>query len=536
MIRAFRVFVPAAVAVGILLTAAGAASAVGVGTFTSISDPGGTTTFTFDGAHPSNNHITVAGETSADVTSVDIDCILNPATGPTVQVLATGVPVTGQSFSTIAAFPNLISNCRLRAIPAGVDPESDYVGSYAGPILYMNGAVYDTTGSTTYGFTALGEQGDGLAAAMDAAQCGPALSSTIRPPAMDVRGSGLQNCAFALPSGNVTGSGSTASAIKVDGHNAYLPSSVHSFLNAAPQSLGLPQPALAVTLTRFSNGDVTVTESAPLKRCSADDTYPPTPTSCPSLVNTGVTFARTLNLFRGDHQIRLRDAFTSSDGHAHPISLQYQESISSPPTGAVGYRFPGGSSTFHKVALNRVVTDLGTKAGTVFVRSDIDSLEGDPQADTLGLTWSRAPEEVVFSGSVANVFGLPYSLRAPANGTAHLGFAYSRRAETKNARTLAAIAVNEMVNPPKIGAPANGAVIKGRTTTVKGSVTLGANGLPRTVRVNGHAAHLTKVSGTKVTYSVSFSEALGRHRIRVTATDAAGNARSRSIHVTNVAS
>jgi hypothetical protein len=44
------------------------------------------------------------------------------------------------------------------------------------------------------------------------------------------------------------------------------------------------------------------------------------------------------------------------------------------------------------------------------------------------------------------------------------------------------------------------------------------------------------VSATKVTYSVSFKESLGKHTIKVTAKDVAGNTRSASIHVTNVAS
>ena len=64
--RAIRLFLASAVTVGTLLTAAGAASAVGVGTFTRITDPSGTTTFKLDAAHPSNNHITVSGVTSAD--------------------------------------------------------------------------------------------------------------------------------------------------------------------------------------------------------------------------------------------------------------------------------------------------------------------------------------------------------------------------------------------------------------------------------------------------------------------------------------
>jgi hypothetical protein len=530
--RAIRLSVASAVAAGTLLAAAGGASGVGPGTFTRITNPSGTTTFKFDGEHPSNNHLIVSGETSADVTSVDIDCILITPHGRSDQALASAVPVTGGAFSTVASISSLMSNCRLRAIPSGVDPLSDYIGSFAGPILYMSGAVYNKAGSITYGYTALASQGDGVAAAFDAAQCGPAISATIEPPAMQLLGTGSQSCAFSLPSSNVTASSATASAIKVGGHNAYLPFSVRTFLNGT-RALALPQTALATTLTRSANGDVTVTESAPLKRCSVDDTYPPTHTSCPSLMDTGVKFTRTLNLFRGDHQIRVRDAFISSDAHSHTVGLQYRGQIASPDTGAVGYTFPGGSSTFHKTALNQVVTGLGTKANTMFVRSDLDSVEGDPEADTLGLTWSRAPQKVLFSGSTVNTFALPYALNVPANGAAHLGFAYSKRVETKDAKTLAAIAVNEMVNAPTISSPANGAVIHGQTTTVKGNVTLGANGLPTNVVVNGHAAPLTKVSATKETYSASFSESLGKHTINVTAKDVAGNTKSKSISVTN---
>lgn len=532
--RAVRLSAASAVAAGALLAAAGPASAVGPGTFTKITEPSGTTTFQFDGRQPSNNHFTVKGKASSDVTSVDVGCILQRPDGTVAQPLATNVPVnSGTGFSTEAHLSNLISNCRLRAIPTGVDPATDYLGSYTGPILYANGAVYNTAMGTVYGYSAVGGQGDGIAEAQDAAQCGPTVSATVEPPGMNLMGNAAPACAFFLPSGNVTAGSPTGSAIKVDGHNAYLPFSVNRFLNTAPLSLGLPQSKLATKLTRSANGDVTVTESALLERCNPDATYPPT--SCTSLVNTGVTFRRTLNLFRDDHQIRVRDELISTDGQAHKINLQYQGKITPPDTGAVGYTFPGGSSTFHKTIPNEVVSGLGTKASTMFVRSDLDAAKDEPEADTLGLTWSRAPQKVLFSGSNANLFAMPYSVNLPAHGTAYFGFAYSKGVETTDAKTLAAIAASEMLNPPTISSPANGAVIKGQTTTVKGSVTLGANGLPTRVLVNGHAAHLTKVSATKETYSASFSESLGKHTITVTAQDLAGNTKSKSISVTNVA-
>ena len=70
---------------------------------------------------------------------------------------------------------------------------------------------------------------------------------------------------------------------------------------------------------------------------------------------------------------------------------------------------------------------------------------------------------------------------------------------------------------------------------MKGSVTLGANGLPTTVSVNGHAAHLTPLTSTKESYSVTFTESLGKHQIKVVARDSVGNTASRTITVKNVA-
>ena len=97
------------------------------------------------------------------------------------------------------------------------------------------------------------------------------------------------------------------------------------------------------------------------------------------------------------------------------------------------------------------------------------------------------------------------------------------------------MAVSEMVDPPVISSPRGGAVIHRHQTAVEGSVALGANGLPTSVKVSGHAARLTKVSATKATYKVSFNESFGKHTITVTAKDVAENTNSKSIKVKNVA-
>src|SRR4051794_10688867 len=96
--RAIRLSIASATAAAAVLLAAGGATAVGPGTFTKITNPSGTTTFEFDGKHPSNNHLTVSGQTSLDVTSVNIDCITNTVGGPAVDALANSVSVSGGAF------------------------------------------------------------------------------------------------------------------------------------------------------------------------------------------------------------------------------------------------------------------------------------------------------------------------------------------------------------------------------------------------------------------------------------------------------
>jgi hypothetical protein len=163
------------------------------------------------------------------------------------------------------------------------------------------------------------------------------------------------------------------------------------------------------------------------------------------------------------------------------VNLLFEGSTAEPDTGRVGYTFPGGSSAFNAAAFDMVVQGLWTKAGTMYSRSDLFAAPDDPSASTLGRTWSRAPQKVLFSHDQPDLFGMPYTLHAPTHGRADLGFAYGAALTTSGARQLGAIAESEMINRPTISSPVNHATIHGQSTTVKGSVTLGANGLPTSV-------------------------------------------------------
>lgn len=532
--RGTRIFAAAAVA-ACLATAAAAtpSAAVGPGTFTRITTPTGPST-TFKTFGPGSNQFVVSGQASADVTSVDIICIVGaPDHSLETHYMDTAVPVSGGIFSAVAVYSSLTPPppCRLRAIPAGVDATTDYLGSFSGPILYTDSLVPITNGATQYSFQSSAEEGDGVGLLDDAGFCGIGFLTTVQTPAMQAEGLTKAECLFFLP-GRSLAPAATASAIHVTGHNAYLPSAVHNdLINLL--GLALPQPALTASKSVAANGDMTITESAVLMRCSVSDAYPPTHTTCPTLVSTGVRFTRVTTFMRAGHQYRVRDTYTSTDGVAHTLGLEYQNSLSAPDTGMTGFTFPGHSATFAAAHPNQVVTGLGTVAASTFIRSDIFADEGETAADTAALTWSRAPASMTFSPGSAYAFNMRYALTVPAAGTVALGFADSQRVLTTDTKSLATLAAADMMNAPTITSPANNAVLPTTSTTIKGGLTAGANGLPTSVGVNGHVAVITKTSATTGTYAVTFTEPAGKHTITTTAHDAAGNIRTASITVTN---
>jgi hypothetical protein len=500
----------------------------GPGTFTRITTPGTTTYFTFDpkpGA--TDNHFTVSGTTSPDVTSVDIDCFFYGADGePDFQSFAEGIPVTDGAFSTVAAYSRVSINCRLRALPTGV-PNTDFLGSYYGPLLYTSTVEESVAGTTPYNLTAISEYGDGLAEITSAGDCGVQLMTTITTPDMETRSPGQLACLLNLPAANLAANGS---AVTVDGRNAYLPSAVHDFL-LDDLSLPVTQSPLTIHAAAGKNGNLTVTESAPLMRCSVSNTYPPTMTSCPQLVATGVTFLRVSSMLLGDHQVQFRDSFVSTDHAAHHLTVEYQGALTPSATGSIGYLYPNHGSRFTSAGSGTVVTGLGSNAGTMFIRSDIDAGDGDLGTDAMGLSWSRAPATIRYA--LNDDFALPYSVTVPASKTAYLGFAMSEYYLAAQTSHLAGIAVGAMISPPRITSPRKAAKVRGKTTTVKGVVSLGANGLATSVTVNGHQAHLSPAESSEK-FKATFTEAFGTHKITVRAVDAAHNSASATTRIRNV--
>jgi hypothetical protein len=470
----------------------------------------------------------VSGVTSSDITRVDIDCISTTASGSQqVSTAASSVPVTAGTFSATALMSkSQLSACRLRAVPSSYST-NNYLSAFAGPVIFPYLVAPSISSTTTYGVTISDGESAGLVSEGDAGSCATQMVTVTQPNEQTLVNA--LNCAFALPGQNEHPAAATASTVVVDGNNGYLPAAVHSYLIG---SLGLPvtQPAITYTSQHRSNGDLSVTETAPIERCTVTNLYPPTNTSCPALTATGVKLARTAMIFRSGDQLRIRDSFVSTDSKAHTVATTYLNQLTAPSLGSVGVSFPKHSASFARPAPNQNITGFGTGAATMLARSDLYAVSDDPDADTLGFTWSRAPSSVHFSTTTNDLFRLAYSLKVPAHGSARIGFAASQAQTTSRVKTLASEAVDDMMAVPAISSPKSGAKLSSHSVAVKGAVGLGANGLPSVVLVNGHAAKLTAGSSS-VAYVAHVTLSAGKQTITVAARDAVGNTSKRRLTV-----
>ena len=490
-----------------------ARAATGPGTHTQITSPVNGAAFLSHVGH--EGHLTIKGRASADVSHVNVYCINGSGATASAMTVATEVLVSSGSFSTPAPVPGAVPapQCRLRALPDGVNPQADYLSSYAGPVV-----DFDAWQSAATNFQLTAGTGNTIVSARSVGTCSTELLTPVE--ADQTAPGGSLACMLSLAQNTAN---DAHAAVVVDGHQAILP--------AVTDPFGLtPNSIVRATFHLNKGGSVRWTDTEGLDMCPTSAAYPP-PTSC-TLKATGVEVRQVSTLLKSG-QVRVRAQFRSVDGRRHRVHVAYTNVITPLVEGALGLRFPGQKG-FHAATAGRKVTHLGHGAGTMFARTNRFGDEGDPSVATRALSWSRTPSRILFAPASATAFELDYRLTVPTRGSADLGFGDSIAVRTTRALSLGAKAERDMMPAPRITAPTAGSTVKGTKTKVTGVVTSGANGLPASVTVNGHAAKLKpNKRGSKATYTVTFSEAPGKHTITAVARDGFGNKRSTSVTVRN---
>lgn len=418
------------VALAIAASLAFAAPAGATITKTRIATPAKSPTFfTYNNSNP--NTFKVSGTTNSTSPSTDtVDILCFYGDNGQYKTVQTDVGLrSNRSFSVDAPLTTVDdSECRLTALPSGQTAQES---SYTGPWIdvserdpsHISGGPND---GKLYDYYAWGQQ-TALANDYDSVgSCGLCDSYLF-----DSAG-GLTSIVFYanawLDYGNENGNGDTRSEIQVDGRDAYASGAAQALFPGSNQEPGFP--ALSWKFSQnLSSGDVTMTETDQIARCTGSPAYPPTSTTCPSFKSTGVEVSREMVQSSSGHVVSITDNFKSTDGHAHKLDLLYENnqcltSGTCAPS-RVGYRFPGHPGYAAHAPGNTVHVAKGV--ASIYVKV-LGAPDGDPYTGQGAITYGKAPTQILFNAIPSfesSSFTMHYAGTVPAKGTLSYKFVYS---------------------------------------------------------------------------------------------------------------
>jgi hypothetical protein len=408
----------------LLVTLAAAAPAQAEVTATKITSPAKTRFVLYDtsASHPKTLAVAGAAAGSGDV---DVVCVRGAevlSLLEDVQVAADGtfaasdVPLDAAADAADLESPG--RSCHLRAFPAGTTPT--VYGDFEGPVLGVSKfsrLELSGTGTNNDGILAdyyLYAAGTGYAA--EAGTLGTcALFGVIQDPGtLEPQANGLE-CGGSLPGEKL--------GLEVDGEPAYTPAALNGSVGGSGHQGTAGFPALSEPAVQFdeNTGDVAVTDTSPVVKCAADNSFPPLPWICTSFDHVPVQVERTTSIVGGAQLIRVVDRWSSTDGGAHTLDLtlrhascfEYGDECSE----QIEHRFPGETAYARR--------DAGSAAGPLPALEPIFSRDG---------SFERVGGAVAIPGQGADgarffapeELGIDYADRTiPASGTLTLTHYYA---------------------------------------------------------------------------------------------------------------
>jgi hypothetical protein len=410
--------------------------------------------------------------------------------------------------------------CRIRATPAGDSPPVD-LSPFTGPKVAVSGLE---SGSLDTGPNAGAAASYYIASMIFTAgsdffslgECGLNASYIFDPSPSYIY---VFSCNAWTP---VKGPQDDAT-LTVDGHPSYGPAGVRDgrgkFFSAFADRQPYPLLGYSYHIDPATH-DLAIHETDHFVKCAPGaDTFPPTASSCTSFADAGVKLDRTIVADHGQRLVRFLDRWSSTDGHAHGFSTQYENDHCLAYSGCssnVGFRFPGDAAYTVPPDGSLLERQL-TAPGTILVK-DTTAPDGDATRGQGATVYSVAPDRVYFS-SPSNSYLLDYDLRSvPAKGSLEFRFGYATALTTAAVNALAR-PVEDSYAPPRvtIGTPINGdstanasVLVKGRATDNVGVKSFTLNGRPLALGPGGRFSKLVKLKA-------------GKNPLTAVATDAAGN-------------
>jgi hypothetical protein len=442
-IKASAAALAAAVVFGGLVVTPAARAAITGSQITTPTDP---SFFIADETAPAQT-FAISGKTTGGkpvTDKVDVRCYYHG----TSALVAKNVALSADgSFSIAAADLDKVLDltCRLRAVPAGLNPLD--LRPYSGPLIGVgerdssnvggganNGSLYDyyldaPQQTAAFDYASLGSCGLHDGYLFDEIY---ALTTTTF------------YCNAALLEGD-KGTKSTRSELQIDGTNAYAPDAAESI---NPNAAGLPALSYSYTVDAHT-GDIVIHETDPLVKCPAA-TYPPTTASCASFVSAGVTDNRTITQDHDGHVSWIADTFTSTDGHAHSLDLLWDNSQHFRGTrgdsSQVEYRFPG-QSDFSTHAAGDGLSLPASSPDVILIRMH-GAVDGDFTTGQGAIVYDRPAGAVTFTSVAgsASELTLHQTGTVPAGGSTRFRFAYVQDRQAATVASLAQAASTAFLN------------------------------------------------------------------------------------------
>lgn len=523
-----------AAAISLLMTltfVAGAQAAITTSNITAPSD--GTLLLLNQVTNPTQT-FTVSGTTNGTTGDrYDIDCYSGNTEyhryqGPSNAGLAVNsdgsFSVTNVPLATFAT-----GTCHLVVVPHGTTPPPGT--SYTGPrVGFSDFQSYKLTSGANSG-TAYDFGFDDVTMLASASinsidDCGPYTDLVDGTSAMNV-GPLLFYCGASFynsPSDFGTSRDLTRSEIEVDGQNAYGSSSAAGLFTGSNAIPGFP--ALTASLDSFSSstGDAQTTESEPLVECTPNNGYAPTSSSCTAFGSTGVTIKRVTHYSNSGRVQTVIDTFSSTDGAAHSLDLQYETDLNAT---SAGWEFPGQTS-FSQESTGQTLPAASAAPLTVYSLYNTaapPSLSNPVGAMTFVTPYSGVTfDNTLWGGEDSALFD--FQKMVPAGGSISIAVSYATGTSLTEVQGYVAPAEDVMQAPAvTISSPSAGATLTSSPVTVTGSVSAGSG--VKSVTVNDVPATVTGGS-----WSASVPLNQGSNTLTATLTSDAGNTASATAAVT----
>jgi len=506
-----------------LAFAAPAGAAISAST---ISSPGNGAELFFDGDSGSGS-VTVRGSVTGASPGDKGDLRCYTVSDTRSFRIASGIDVSSGSFAASGSLQPIAGfACRLALVPAGTAPTGNAAAAFAGPAISVSDQFSHSSSGNLDGYFVLSGTLPWSFAFQSVGECPINSSFATNPSTLGSFSLFVGNSCLTQSSGSGAAA-NTRSGLVIDGLNAYTPGAIKNLTSIAGFE------PLAYTATYNANHDtVTIAETDSAMICDPPATFPPTPTTCPGLHDSGIQIQQTTTLLPGGQVARVTQRLTSVDGKSHAIDALFSQSVAGQASDETpGFQFPTQSSfATHGAPYSFATFPPGP--GSIIAISNNNGFLPATSNPIGAITYSRPPISADFvsgTGAQTATFLMHYVDTVPPGGSVVYDISYEQAASSGSLAQLEQIERDRFGIPSiTIGSPRNNSVTTSSVVRVQGQTLDSVGVTSLTVGGQGVVVGPGGIFGTHIRLK------LGKNVIAATATNVAGNSSSIAVAVTYV--